>query len=268
MIFKKLSFWVISLLFLVGCGTDRLDATSSETLQSTFAELKGSLTESQAVVFDLAYNQLMVELYDQVRKGKSESLLRQEFFGNKTALDVINQARSVNSEKIALFGKDLRVATLCYKSSKDGLKISDEIVKSSSIKPEERVELTFSLYNGSNYPISAVQANISLQIFGAPGMEKNFIGKDYVTCRTDQVIKPTKSGSVSCVLNYEMGTVRYEGPAKDLQLFSIEIFDTDSKTNQNKKDPNTMAACKESMDKAKEKLNEYTNNLEKISSFK
>lgn len=256
------------MLFLQGCGTSVLDGSSPAKLQESFKAVKSGLSDQkQQVKFEVAYNILNIYLSERVKKGGNENSLRMELFNGKDARTLVEQARTYEQGKVDSITAELKVLDNCYKSLKSGLKVENATLRSSSVKPEERVELSFDLHNGSQYPVSMIQANVTLQVFGAPGMEKLFAGRDVVNCTAKKIVNPGSIGRMSCSLSYEMGPVRYEGPAQDVQNFVIEIVDNDDTPLNDKDDQNTMAYCKEQSEQLKRNINLYLNDLESLMGF-
>lgn len=253
---------------LAGCGNTLLDGSSQNKLQESFKIMKDDLSDNkQKVKFEVAFNILNIHLYDQVKKGQNENNLRMELFNGKDARALVETARSYEQKMVDQISEEIKGYDRCYEVQKNGLKIDFARIRSSSVKPEERVELSFDLHNDTPYPISQIQANVTLQIFGAPEMEKLFADRDQVNCIASKVIKSGSMGTMTCNLAYNMGSVRYEGPAKDVQNFVFEIVDTDSTPMNDQDDQNTMAYCKEHRDQLKKNMDLYLNDLESLMGF-
>ena len=260
------SFSCLSLLLLLqGCGPSVLDGSSQMKLQESFKAVQKDLPEQKdRVRFEVAYNILNIHLSNQAKKGVSEDRLRMELFNGKDAAALVETARTFEKNKVDEISAEIKKYDNCYSSGKQGLKVEFARIRSSSVKPEERVELSFDLHNGSAYPVSMIQANVTLQIFGAPELEKIYAGRNVVNCQASSVINPGSFGKMTCSLSYNMGTVRYDGPAEDVQNFVFEIVDNDSTPLNDKDDQNTMAYCLEHLEQGKKEIKLYLNDLESL----
>ncbi len=257
-------------LILGGCGVETLDGSSETSLMETYSKLRDTISQDKVGAFDLAFQQGKEKISElrQKNPGRSQEELRNEVFSNKTPQMLIEDAKLYVDEKIGALTSRMKNSIQCTKSYEDGLKMSNIRMRNSVQSPDKRIEVTFDLQNSSNYPIRALQVDINLEVFGSLDYEAAFIGDKIARCNTKSIINPGESGKFTCLLNYRMDNLTFDGPVEDLQVFKAKIYNNDSNLLDGKEEENSYASCRAKSEEFKIELNTYKSYHEQLAKYR
>ncbi len=251
---------------LTGCGDPVLDGSSDEALMKSYIELKNGLSERNGTAFDLAFHKAR-EKINEIPDTASRDQMRIKIFSGKTVDQLVDDCKKWVEEKVNDTSKAMQTSAACYKSYENGLEFRNKRLKNSSIDPENRVELSFDLFNGSNYTIPALQFDLDIEIFGAPDYERKYDGANFVRCFTPVSVPSGGIGKFTCNIRYNMGQIKFDGPVEDMQVFNMKLVNNDSDLQDGKEDKDSFASCRKEMEQYRAELKTYTSYMEQLMLF-
>lgn len=258
---------MISGTMLSGCGETLLDGSSDEKLMESYKELRKDLSQSEAGAFDLAFHKTR-DLVNAESSQSARDSLRESFFSGKGVAQFIADAKKRVEAQVVEVSKSMQESAECYKSYSQGLQFSQQRMKNSSVDPENRVEYSFDLFNGSNYPVAALQLDLTMEIFGAPDYERKFDGDNFVRCFGSASVPPGGRGKFTCNIRYKMGSIRFDGPVEDMQVFSMTPVNNDPNLQDGKEEAKSMASCRKEMEQHKGELKTLTSYMEQLMTYR
>lgn len=261
--FKTPGILLLLSLGLSGCGDPVLDGSSDEALMKSYIEMKKGLSERNGAAFDLAFHKAR-DTVNEISDPVSRDQMRVKIFSGKTIDQLVENAKSWVKEKVDDTSKSMQTSANCYRSYENGLEFKNKRMKNSSIDPENRVELSFDLFNGSNYTIPALQIDLTMEIFGAPDYERKYDGTNYVRCFTPVSVPVGGAGRFTCNIRYNMGQIKFDGPVEDMQVFDMKLVNNDSDLQDGKEDKDSFATCKKEMEQHRAELKTYTSYMEQL----
>ncbi len=257
-----------TLITVSGCGETLLDGSSDDALMKSYLELKKTLTEREGAAFDLAFHNSR-ELVNQETSESSKNAKRMMMFDSKNVAQLISDAKTRFEADMVTVTQAMQESALCLKSYTDGLKLSNQRIKNSSIDPENRVEYSFDLINNSKYSISALQLDLTLSIFGSPDYERKFDGDNNIKCFTPVSVPSGGSGRFTCNIRYNMDKIKVDGPVEEqTQFFEVKIVNNDSDLQDGKEDKNSISSCREEVDKHRAELKVLTSYVEQLMTYR
>ena len=255
------------MICLSGCGEVLLDASSDEALMQSYFELKKQLTEREGAAFDLAFHKTR-ELVNAAPGEDARSNLREKYFAGRNVASLIRDFKVRLEEQVVDVSKSMQASVNCFRSYDEGLKLSNQHLKNSLVDPENRVEFSFDLNNNSSYPIRALQGDLTIQVFGAPDYERKYDGTNYVRCFATVSIPSGGYGHFTCNVRYKMGTVRFDAPAEDLQVFDFRIVNNDPDLQDGREEKNSMASCRAEMETHRSELKMLTDYMDQLRTYR
>lgn len=256
-------------LLLGGCGDKVLDGSSESALMASYSEMRELISPDKVAIFDLAF-QMGRERSGVMRKknpGMSQEEIRRAVFDGRDPYTLVNDARTYVQERIGGYSYVMQQSSQCLRSYEQGLKMTNVRMRNSLQSPDTRVEVMFDLKNGSNYPILALQVDINIQVFGSPDYEQAYIGDRIARCNTKSIVQPGTTGSFSCLLNYAMNNITFDGPVEDLQVFKAKIVNNDSNLLDGKEEENSLASCRHDSEQYKQEVDSYNSIAVQLSRF-
>lgn len=260
---------LIGSIFLSGCGVETLDGSTEASLMESYSQLRSTVSPDKVAAFDLAFQNGRDRIADMKSKNPSlsEDEIRVQIYSDKTPAMLVNDTKSYMEDKIGSTSLRMKKSLSCRRSYEDGLKMTNITMRNSSQSPKKRIEVSFDLQNNSNYPILALQVDMTIEVFGSTDYEKSFIGDNFARCNSKSIVKPGNSGTFTCLLNYKMDNLVFDGPVEELQAFSAKIINNDSNLLDGKEEENSFASCRSESEKYKQELKNYTSLYELLNKF-